>query len=71
VGKPVGVGELLALPALGLLTGRSKIHKFSHSTPWTVPGYVLHGPEVTPCIAAKYADTLADKPPEAFLWATP
>jgi hypothetical protein len=62
VGKSVGVGELLALPALGLLTGRSKIHKFSHSTLWTVTGYVLHEPEVIPCIAAKYADTLAGDP---------
>jgi hypothetical protein len=30
VGKPVGVGTLFAVLSLGLLTGRSKIDKFSH-----------------------------------------
>jgi hypothetical protein len=33
VGKPAGVGTFVVVPALGLLTGRSKIDKFSHSTP--------------------------------------
>jgi hypothetical protein len=33
VGKPVGVGALLALPALGLLAGGSKIDNLSHSKP--------------------------------------
>jgi len=32
VGKPVCVGTLLAVLALGLLAGRSKIEKFSHFT---------------------------------------
>jgi hypothetical protein len=66
VGKPIGAGELLALRTLGLLTGRSKIHKFSHSTILPVTGYDLHGSEVTRCIAAKYADTLAGEPPAVF-----
>ena len=30
VGKSVGVGTLFAVLSLGLLTGRSKIDKFSH-----------------------------------------
>jgi hypothetical protein len=30
VGEPVSSGKLIALPPLGLLSGRSKIHKFSH-----------------------------------------
>jgi hypothetical protein len=33
VGKSFGVGKLIAMPPLGLFSGRSKIHKFSHSTP--------------------------------------
>jgi hypothetical protein len=33
VGKSVGLGTLIALLPLGLLAGRSKIDKFSHSTP--------------------------------------
>jgi hypothetical protein len=33
VGKPVGVGSLIVLPALGSLARVSKIDKFSHSTP--------------------------------------
>jgi hypothetical protein len=33
VGKSVGVGALLALPALGLLADGSKIDKLSHSRP--------------------------------------
>jgi len=31
VGKPIGVGMRIALLPLGSLSGRSKIHKFSHS----------------------------------------
>jgi hypothetical protein len=33
VRKPLGVGALLALPALGLLPNGSKIDKLSHSRP--------------------------------------
>jgi hypothetical protein len=32
-GKPASVGTFVVVPALGLLSGRSKIDKFSHSTP--------------------------------------
>jgi len=32
VGKPIGVGALIALPPFGSLAGRSKIDEFSHST---------------------------------------
>jgi hypothetical protein len=33
VGKSLGAGKPFAMPPLGLFSGRSKVHKFSHSTP--------------------------------------